>query len=228
MLFFTFYIFDGDYKKFWGKKFFEGYPIIIGYIPKMYRYEYLNAFYTLNNQGINMINNESNINKNKINIKNNESNFEIADKNSESNLGDVVRDIISTEKKDNLKNEILKIQTFREEFEKEAVKKEFENKKSIIEKVEELKNKWDLEDKELKLTREFEDKLLEITRTHEDKEKENKRLMEDIKKKHEREIILKEMEIKALKIENEELEKKIELNNGSNFFIGKKRDISEA
>lgn len=172
--------------------------------------------------------NIENINKNKINIKNNESNFEIADKNSESNLGDVVRDIISTEKKDNLKNEILKIQTFREKFEKEAVKKEFENKKSIIEKVEELKNKWDLEDKELKLTREFEDKLLEITRTHEDKEKENKRLMEDIKKKHEREIILKEMEIKALKIENEELEKKIELNNGSNFFIGKKRDISEA
>ena len=179
-------------------------------------------------QSCNTPNNESNINKNKINIKNNESNFEIADKNSESNLGDVVRDIISTEKKDNLKNEILKIQTFREKFEKEAVKKEFENKKSIIEKVEELKNKWDLEDKELKLTREFEDKLLEITRTHEDKEKENKRLMEDIKKKHEREIILKEMEIKALKIENEELEKKIELNNGSNFFIGKKRDISEA
>jgi hypothetical protein len=92
----------------------------------MFKYDYLNAFYSINPQRINMINNEGDINDNKINNKNNESHFEITDKISEKEMGDINRDINLTKIKDNLNNDKLNLQTFEEEF-KEKIKKEFEN-----------------------------------------------------------------------------------------------------
>ena len=261
IFFFTFYIFDEDYKKFWGKKFFEGKPIIIGYIPKLFKYEYLNAFYKINPQGIKMINNiEENINESKNNEKKNEiikqDNTKLIDKTIGQNIKDMNLKKINEIKDDlnNGNNDNLMFQTFKGEFGKEFVKKEFGIiEKKTIEIDEEIKRKWEIEDKEITMKREYEDKIFEIIMENkiknEDKEKNYKRKIEDINKNHKRELQLKEImhkkenedlkkeneefkkKIEALKKENENLKKEIEelkkLNKESNNFIGKKREKNE-
>ena len=171
--FFTFYIFDVDYKKFWEKKIFKKKPIIIAYVPKLYKTDYLDAYKIVSKNVIKK-------RQEKIMINNNEENNDNKIINQNHNEVIMIDNIENTEENRSIEKN--------KENPKEIMAKEsqeiFEdiNLDQILEVKTDLNNDNNVIDRTNflllfnKLTREYEDDLIRQSRN-----KENEKLKNEIK-----------------------------------------------
>ena len=160
------YIFDFSYYNFWQKDFMNNRPIIIGYIPKLYKETYYEVY-----KGIKEKNNNSKI-INCEKIKNDGDNNNLINKDNKND--DLPHAIREKEKK------LLTLISSRNISDKEFFKKNIEDFLELMNKLyNSTKEKRKVEDTMIQKKREREDKYLENKRVEEDKYLEKKRAEED-------------------------------------------------
>jgi len=168
--FFTLYIFNISYEKFWYRKFHKDNPCILGYIPKLYSNEYLNIYNLLKN---NLLEEEKITSEFEANT--------ILDNDKRNNMEIEVRENIET-----------KINPLKEEYIydnmdiKELLNKKREAEDNILSLKRDIEDKKEEKKKKLKiLKRNFEDSLLNIKRKKEDEEIKLKKITKLLGKKME-------------------------------------------